>query len=288
MPAPAAETAPPVPVGRDIELVDEEPYDEYDEFDDESPPEPRRLDRTDLLMTAAGLAIAALAFGFWFLRQTFRTLLILVHEMGHFLFGWAFGYPSFPAFDLMYGGGVTIHGSQSLLLLLLIYGLMGALIYTYRRNIATVIFLSSVTALHILFAFTSLHSIVILFMGHGTELVIASIFLFRGLSGSKVVHAVERPLYAAVGFFIVFHDLAFAYRLVTSAGARAEYEDAKGGGHWMDFSRIAEDHLHTDLTTVAGFFLILCVLPPILAYLTFRYQEYIAAGVRRLAMRHAD
>ena len=91
-------------------------------------------------------------------------------------------------------------------------------------------------------------------MGHGTELLIAGIFFYRALSGAAVVHSVERPLYAAIAFFIVFSDINFSYRLMTSPFARAEYADAKGGGHWMDFSRIAIDHLHVNLTSVAFLF----------------------------------
>ena len=93
---------------------------------------------------------------------------------------------------------------------------------------------------------------------------------------------VERPLYAFVGFFIVLSDLRFAHGLMTSAAGRAEYEAAKGGGHWMDFSVLAEQHLNTDLGTVAAFFLLACALPPVGAVLFHRGRETILRGLARL------
>jgi len=214
--------------------------------------------------------------------------MILVHEMGHAIFAWLFGYPSAPAFDLMYGGGVTIHGSRSVVLLSGIYVLLGALIYVYRRNPWTIAFLVTAGVIHAALAFTPVHDVIILFMGHGTELGIACIFLYRALSGSAVVHSAERPLYAAVGFFILFTDLAFAYRLMTSPAERAAYEGAKGGGHWMDFSRIAEDHLNVDLAAVSFFFFLCCLFPLLLAFLAYRYQEHLHLAVTRLWARRSD
>ena len=45
---------------------------------------------------------------------------VLAHELGHTLAGWAFGRPSLPAFDFVYGGGVTATMDASKALLLLI------------------------------------------------------------------------------------------------------------------------------------------------------------------------
>ena len=108
------------------------------------------------------------------------------------------------------------------------------------------------------------------------------------LSGSAVVHAAERPLYAACGFFIVFSDTAFAYRLMTSPGQRRLYEAAKGGGHWMDFSRIAEGYLHVSLSAVAFAFLLCCVATVVATFLVFRYQERVFDALARVVERGGD
>ena len=59
----------------------------------------------------------------------------------------------------------------------------------------------------------------------------------------------------------------FAYQLINSPEHREDYGDAKGGGHWMDFSLIANEHLHVRLEAVAAFFLVACALPPLIAFL---------------------
>jgi hypothetical protein len=258
---------------------------ESTESDIESPPEPRHLDKEDWIFLGVGLAITGLVLAVPLFTHIFRTLVTLVHEMGHMIFGWLFGYPSVPAFDLVYGGGVTIHTARSTLLLLVIYVLFGFAIFSLRKNLTAVIVLVILALIHLTFTLTMLHELAVLFMGHGTELAIAGIFFYRALSGSAVIHSAERPLYAAIAFFIVFLDARFAYGLMTSPFARAEYGDAKGGGHWMDFSQIAEDHLHVSLAGVAAFFLLCSLATLPIGFLAFRYQEYLRSGLRKLLAR---
>jgi hypothetical protein len=114
-------------------------------------------------------------------------------------------------------------------------------------------------------ALTRAYDALILAMGHGGELAFATLALHRALSGRGCKLAAERPLYGLAGWFLVLAGLAFAWRLRTSAVHRALYQDAKGGGHWMDFSRLANDHLHVSLEAVATGFLIACVAPPAIA-----------------------
>jgi hypothetical protein len=254
----------------------------------EAPPEPLPMHKEDWIVLAVGLGIAAIVLAVPLLKHIFGTLMILIHEMGHMIFGWILGYPSVPAFDLMYGGGVTLHTDRSTALLIVIYALLVFLLFTFRKNIGAVIFLLTILLVHFVLTFTRLNEVLILFMGHGTELLIAGIFFYRALSGAAVVHSVERPLYAAIAFFIVFSDVGFGYRLVTSPFARAEYADAKGGGHWMDFSRIAIDHLHVNLTSVAFVFFICCLITLPLGFLAFRYQEYLREGLKRLVAREPE
>jgi hypothetical protein len=217
-----------------------------------------------------------------FLNFVFSYLVTLIHEFGHCITGWVFGYPSIPAFDFMHGGGVTVHQNRHPGVLAILYFVFGFAIYYLRRNRAAVILLVAVTAGYTLVAFTSLHEILQLFMGHGTELIFAGLFLYRALSGEKIKVWGERPLYAFAGFFILFSDIRFAFELLTSHEKRVEYELAKGGGAWMDFSQIAESHLGTELTVVAGFFLLCCVLSPLLCLAAFRYRDRIREALGRL------
>jgi hypothetical protein len=235
----------------------------------------QQLDKEGWKASIIGFIIALVVFSFPFLSFIFRYIITLVHELGHAVFAWLFGYPSIPAFDFTYGGGVTLHQDRQMFIVIVVYALLGGLFYLYRKNHLTLLILVFITAFYTLASFTSLHSIIILFMGHGTELIFGGIFLYRGLSGSSVVVEAERPLYAFLGYFVFTCVIEFAHRLRTSPAFRADYEEAKGGGHWMDFSRIAEDYLNVDLVSVASFFFLLCLVAPVLTYLFFRYKNYL-------------
>lgn len=226
-------------------------------------------DRQTLRALAVGFGLAVGILLIPFLRFVLGYLTILVHELGHAAVGWLFGYPSIPAFDFRYGGGVTAHESRKIVIVLLVLGALGWAIWYCRRHRPAVTVVASATALYALLAFTPAHRALISFMGHGSELAFAGIFLYRAISGSAIKLDVERPLYAMVGFFIVLSGMRFAWGLIHDAGARAAYEEAKGGGHWMDFSVLAEQYLHVELATVAGLFWIACLLPPVAAWLAY-------------------
>lgn len=245
-------------------------------------PKPKRIDKKAWQSLGGGLAITVAVLLIPFLSFVFHYMLILVHELGHAIFGWLFGYPSLPAFDFMYGGGLTSHQDRKMIIVVVIYLLLAGLFYIFRRNRLTLLFLVALVGLYTMAVFTPLHQLIILFMGHGAELVFGGIFLYRALSGSSIIVPAERPLYAFLGFFVLFMDLRFAHRLMTSEVFRAEYGAAKGGGHWMDFSRIANEILGVELTSVAAFFFLVCVVTVITAYLVFRYKEYLGSLSRKL------
>jgi len=247
--------------------------------------EPRRLDTEQLIMLLVGPVVALVCFAIFWFRWTLETFETLVHEMGHTIFGWIFGYPSFPAFDFLWGGGITLHTDRSTALLIAIYLGFGALVVMYRKNPVSAVSILAVAALHAIVSYTNAHSIVVLAMGHGTELAIAGLFVYRSLSGRAVVHAAERPLYAITGFFLLFSDFAMSYRLLTSASHRQAYLHAKGGDIDMDFIRISRDYLNVDMTSVVWVFLICCLLCLLASFLAFRYEEYVHYGVARLWAR---
>ena len=249
---------------------------------------PRRLDGPAWLALGIGGGLAALCLAVPKLRFALSYLTVLIHELGHAIVGWLFGYPSIPAFDFAYGGGITTAQGRSRLLLGVAYALFAGLIVLYRRNRLTLLVLLAGLGAFALLAHTGYHRALILFMGHGTELVIAGIFLYRALSGATVAHAAERPLYAACGLFIVLSDIAFAHQLWANPGARALYGEAKGGGHWMDFSQIAEGYLWVGLPTVAFFFLLCCLATVAVSFLAHRYHERVFAFLARLVQRTPD
>jgi hypothetical protein len=212
-----------------------------------------------------GLAIATQFVGF--LEMLIGYMVVLVHEMGHALAGWLFGYVSIPAFDFTYGGGVTTHQEvQSLALVGIVLAGFAVLGWAFRGNPVSFALSMTLAAAYAALAFSDAHHVLIVAMGHGAELCFAAIFIQRALTGRACQLNVERPLYAWIGFHIVLVDIAFARGLATSALARQQYADAKGGGHWMDFSRLAHEHLGVSLESVATGFGLLCVVTPVLAF----------------------
>ena len=217
-----------------------------------------------------------------FMLQIFGTL---VHEMGHAAAGWLYGYPSIPALDFTYGGGVTIHEERNLLLRALMYVGLAGFAYAYRANRLTLGLIGAVTLVHAATASVRTHEMLILGAGHGCELLMATVFLYRALTGSACRFAAERPLYACVGFFLLVFDVQFAFRLLTSPVHRAMYESAKGGGHWMDFSRVADEFLHVDLRAVAAVYLAACGIAFLGAVLAFAHRDSLRALLERVRDR---
>jgi hypothetical protein len=225
---------------------------------------------------ASGLALALIVYVVPLLRFVFHTLITLVHELGHTISAWSFGIPAIPAFDFVYGGGVTLHQGRSTGLTILIYAGFLALGYRLRANRGYVIALAVWVCVYTLVAFTPLHEAIEIAMGHGSELIFAGIFLYRAFTGNACRAPGERPLYAFCGWFILINGAAFALSLLTSASSVAEYEDAKGGGQWMDFTRLADDYAHVDLRAIVFLFLLAVVLVPFAAYLASARAERYA------------
>lgn len=242
--------------------------------------EPSKAPRPVWEVLAIGALLTAAAWFFPFARYVFQAFLTLVHELGHAAAGWIFGYPSIPAFDFTYGGGVTIHQDRSQWLLGLAYLLLFGALFRLRQRPRAFWWTAAALVCYALLAHTAAHDLLIVAMGHGFELLFAGIFLYRAISGRGCIYAAERPLYAFVSFFILLSDLYFAHRLHNSPTFRSEYRSAKGGGDWMDFSRLAREYLHTDLPTVATLFLVGCLLVPLASWLVFRYRERLLGAFR--------
>lgn len=240
-----------------------------------SNPLPHNVEPQGIKYIATGVLIGLLlaVWDNWFIQMTLGILVTLVHELGHTFTAWLFAIPAIPAFDFMHGGGLTINFDQKPLLLVALYLFGGFLLYSYRHNRQTLVLLVAFGLLHLLSVTTSLGNILILFMGHGVELIMATVFIYRGLTNTAIVHQIERPMYSTIGFYIVFHDMAFAWKLMNDAGYRIEYEAQKGGYHFGDFSRIAEQYLGVDLSVVAFIFLLCCLTVPVISFLSWRYQE---------------
>ncbi len=250
-------------------------------MEDDEPPG-RSIEAAGWVAFGIGLGLALLTEILPFLRVLVGYFVVLVHELGHALTGWLFGYPSVPAFDFTYGGGITSHQEQMPLLLLASYAGFAFLLWVFRANRISLGLIGGIALVYTALLLTSGANIVMIAMGHGAELIFAALFIHRAVSGNACHLASERPLYAWIGFHIVFHDLRFAFGLVTNAFQREMYVEAKGGGHWMDFSRLANEFLGVSLETVAGAFLVLSLLPPAFALAATWFRPELATLRERL------
>ncbi len=235
------------------------------------------VERGGWVAVAVGLGLAAVPLTVPVAGFLLFPLKTIIHESGHAATAWLLASPAFPQFDLTYGGGYTHILDRQPTLVAAAYLPLGCVLYRSRGDRRALIGWAVVAAAYTVVMSTRLRDLSILAMGHGAELLLAGVFLYRGLSGRQVLTPVERPLYAAVGLFLVLLDGRFAVRLMTEDAARVAYGDAKGGGHWMDFDRIART-LHWPLERVAGVFLVACILTPVAAYLVHRYVNRPVPG----------
>ncbi|WP_299405304.1 hypothetical protein [Acaryochloris sp. IP29b_bin.148] len=243
---------------------------------------PQTIDRAGWNAIAAGCGLAFLVLASQQVTFLLSPLITLVHELGHTLTNWIFGYPAIPAFDFMHGGGVTVQTSRMPFLIGLIYGGFGCLFYIYWNNYLTARVLLGVVMAYTLCAFTGIHEFLVVSMGHGFELLFVGIFLVRAISGYGCRYAIERPLYAMLAAYMTIYDLQFSWRLMFDSAARALYEQGKGGVIDHDLVRIARDVFQVDLTATASIMLLATMLTPLMAWGMYRYWPWIVYGINRL------
>jgi hypothetical protein len=228
---------------------------------------------------ASGLFLATLVLASQQVTFLLSPLITLVHELGHTCLSWMFGYPAIPAFDFINGGGVTMHSNERINIIVgLIYTAFGYFFYRYWHNHLTARILLAIALCYTLYAFTPLHEILILFMGHGSELIFSGIFLYRAMSGAGCRYSIERPLYAMLGFYLVAYDVRFTIGLLFDADIRDRYLQGKGGVLDNDLVRIAGEYLKTDLSVVVVLLLGCTLLAPAIAFLLYRYRPLVSSG----------
>lgn len=217
-----------------------------------------------------GVVIAVVVFVMPFTRFVFSYLNILVHELGHTLTAWSLGFPALPSFDFRYGGGVTHIGGRSTALTFFLYGLFAFLLWRQRSQPRGLALGLALLAAYSLVALTPLNELLWLAMGHGAELLVAGLFLYRGLTGRAIKTPAERPLYVACAVFMLLINLDLAWGLITSAQDRQLYAMCKGGVIDGDLIRLAKDHLGASLQGVASLLLLACLATPVASYLFCR------------------
>lgn len=241
----------------------------------------RRADRSAWISLAAGLGIAFLAVLFPFLGWVFHYLGTIIHELGHWVVLLLFAYPSVPVFHFV-EGGATVSFSRMPLLLLAAYGAWIHLLWRNRGYRPALVGLGGLFAGYVLLAHTGLDKLAALAAGHAAQLLVAGVFLYRAWARAAILAAMERPLYAALGFHMVGVQLAFAFSVLWDGAARNAYihrEDVVN-----DFVEL-QNQAGVPLDLSLAVILVCAMAVPALSFLAFRYQAWWSGKVQQLVGR---
>ena len=195
-------------------------------------PEPEFLGVTHQGWKSAGIGLVmALGLTFFpFLSFILSPLVTLLHELGHTVVLWAFGYPAIPAFDFANGGGVTMSDLERAPQIVWAWALgVGMLGWWQRERRAVLVALAAGVMVYIWMYNSSREVLAIALGGHGGEAVLGGLFLYRGLTGWGCKIPVERPLYAFLGFMILFSGIKLGLSLLGPTLERIWYLEGKGG-----------------------------------------------------------
>jgi len=207
-----------------------------------------RIGTSELKVLGFGLIAAVFVYALPFTRFVFSAIVTLFHELGHAVAGWLLGYPSIPAFDFVYGGGITPHGPFQLAIALLVAGGFGYFGWLFHENRTTVALIAGVALIWLFFVSAEWRrDLVFSAAGHISEFVLAGILFYQALAGvGWRIPEIERPLGAFVAFFVQINSMSFAWRLMHDPDFLEWYKEGKGGALMNDLESIALDlHIHT-------------------------------------------
>lgn len=194
-------------------------------------------------MLLIGFIAALIVYVVPFTRFVLSALVTLFHEFGHAVMGWILGYPSLPAFDLVYGGGFTHQGQFRLPIAIAVACLIAYIAYLNRENKRALVIVAIVAAVWLVFVTREWRrELAIASAGHLAEFVLAGVMLYKSITGEGWRNPdVERPLAAFVAFFVQIHSMHFAWKLVNDSGFLEWYREGKGGALMNDLEVVALD-----------------------------------------------
>lgn len=195
-----------------------------------------------------GIPLAALFTVTPLVRFMGWFLATLAHEGGHAA-GWLMGFPTVPAISLA-GEGVAVHGEPMTFLRSVIPAAIALLLYQTTVGKARALALGALGVVYPLLIFTGLGEMLFLVGGHGGELVIGAVFLWRAITANECHHSAERTAYGMLGWFLVGRNVWLGFSLAFSPAAHATYGSNGSYGLTNDYIRLAEESLGTTVGTV--------------------------------------
>ena len=252
-----------------------------------------RVGPAELKVLGFGLVAAIVAYAIPFTRFVFSAIVTLFHEFGHAVAGWLLGYPSIPAFDLVYGGGLTHHGGFHVSIAVAVACGFAYLGWLFRENRKALGIVAALFLVWLLFVTREWRrELAFASAGHLSEFILAGILFYKALAGvGWKAPEVERPLGAFVAFFVQIHSTLFALRLLRDAAFMDWYRRGKGGALMNDLESVALDlqiwlGFEPGIEGIARALLIFSVLPTVFA-LVWYFERARWHRVLR-ALRYAD
>ncbi len=235
-----------------------------------------------LLPIVVGLVLAA-----WIVANNslpsfiIRMLGTLAHETGHAFTAIVLGHPALPSFDLIHGGGVTAVQEQSLVLIAFEAGLLGIFVYLHRRNPWAWGAAGVLATTLLMLGLSDYGDLLILSMGHGGQVLMGAIFLYRAWAGVAVAHVAERWLYALIGWVLLLHAGGMCWDLIHDAEALESYLIGKCGMD-NDLVRITEALPGVSLDAVVWFHFFMPMVAPAVVWAAYRYRASVRWLLRRI------
>lgn len=192
---------------------------------------------------------------------------VFFHEIGHTVTNFLFGYIAFPTFDFAHGGGMTYSGGERHWLLqgiglLAMAGIIGLLFV--ERYYGLMIGAGMIAIIYAALAFTEGYQSAILFMGYGTEVLIAVFCLHRAMTGGAV-NKTEQYLNMIFGLHVLGRNAILLGGLYYSEVARMAYSMQKGQEMAGDFDRLA-DLMNSDVKKICIYAILFMILTLIGAF----------------------
>ncbi len=199
------------------------------------------------------------------LAEGLHYMAVLFHESGHAITHWLFGTPALPMIDTVHGGGVTYSYGRSMAVLAGVYALMsaGVLLLLYARKWRAAAVLAGFIAFHGIFVWRGWGMPLGVFMGHGTESIVACWCIWRA-SDLKSGHSLaERYVSMITGLHLAGRVLLLSAALMLHDMRRLSYSVQKGkrGSADLDvFAKLTGISMETAAALLALFFAICLVL----------------------------
>ena len=231
-----------------------------------------------------GLIGALIAHAFWPSAAALGALQTLFHETWHAVVAWLLGHPSIPAFDFMFGGGVTTYGQFRITLALAIAAGFGYLGWRFRERTPVAV---TIGVLFLLWLFVVTkewrRETVMASAGAIFELLLGATFLYMTIANvGWRAPQIERPLGAVIAFFSLFKVWIFSMGLIRDREILDEYMKGKGGAMMNDLDVIAVNlkiYLGIGATVqgLAKLLLVFSVVPYAIAFWLATRQDFADA-----------